>query len=85
MENFSLNINPECSRRKNNARYIGRDINADAVPSDKTPELCLEFKKRDTDLRTSILADVILTISTILHCRSNCGKWLLEKHRFFVF
>jgi len=36
MENFSLNINPECSRRENNARYIGRDINTDAVSSGET-------------------------------------------------
>jgi len=36
MENFSLNINSECSRRKNNARYIGRDINTDAVSLGET-------------------------------------------------
>lgn len=29
-ENFSPNINPECSRCENNARCIGRDINTDA-------------------------------------------------------
>lgn len=35
-ENFSLNINPECSRCENNAQCIGRDINTDAVRSNET-------------------------------------------------